>query len=524
MAPANARLKVVREQISETVAHVQALKSQVEQAESKLRDLREKEAAILEMSEDHRRVLSVVRNLPEDVFREIFIACIEADMPTLSYLVTPLPYILAQISSGLRRIALATPAIWTSMDAQINPYHHEHEITNPQFYSILARKAREWFDQAGGLALTVFMGDPIPPYYQDRAEYGPSGIFFDTLFSYSVLWKELRFTSTCDIASANMIRIAALTAVDVPLLQSVSLCLPRLLHQSQYSIFSNTVLLKTPTLKHVSLDVVHIRNFSANWGILTSIALRGKFRGSYSKNELAKIFQQTKCLVSCDIVVGSNNSEEEHYLGKITLPFLKTLHINEMTFGSASSEAPSLLDVITAPALEILRIKGIFLELSLLDLFENSPRIQNLSLPYLKNDTAFIMTIKLLRHCPSLSVLSLYQCDCDWGIQPSNWDANLLLQAFVEKDAVTCPQLQYIKFTGVLDFSLQTLQHFLEGRDGKIVSPDMLPWKRVIIDISAIEDTEIRRQMLNFILKKKAEGLDVDAFSEVKYHSKDARF
>ena len=140
------------------------------------------------------------------------------------------------------------------------------------------------------------------------------------------------------------------------------------------------------------------------------------------------------------------------------------------------------------------------------------------------NDTAFTMTIKLLRHCPSLSVLSLHPCSCDWGIQPSNLDANLLLQAFVEKDAVTCPQLQYIKFTGKLDFSLQTLQHFLDGKDGKIVPPDMLPWKRVIIDICAIEDTEIRQQMLNFILKKKAEGLDVDAFSEVKYHSKDAHF
>ncbi len=146
--------------------------------------------------------------------------------------------------------------------------------------------------------------------------------------------------------------------------------------------------------------------------------------------------------------MGNNHSEEEHYLGKIPLPYLKILHIDEITFGSPSSEAPSLLDVITAPALEILRIDGIFLELSLLDLLENSPRIQNLSLPYLKNDTAFIMTIKLLSRCPSLSVLSLRPCDRDRGIQPSIWDANLLLQAFVKKDDVTCPQLQYIKFTG----------------------------------------------------------------------------
>ncbi len=75
-----------------------------------------------------------------------------------------------------------------------------------------------------------------------------------------------------------------------------------------------------------------------------------------------------------------------------------------------------------------------------------------------------------------------------------------------------------------LDFSLQILQQFFEGKNGKIVSPDILPWKRVIIDVCAIEDTEVREQMLNFILKKKAEGLDIDAFSEVKYDSEDAHF
>ena len=65
---------------------------------------------------------------------------------------------------------------------------------------------------------------------------------------------------------------------------------------------------------------------------------------------------------------------------------------------------------------------------------------------------------------------------------------------------------------------------FLEGKDGKIASRDRLPWKRVIIDICGIEDTEIRQQMLNFISKKKAEGLDVDEFSEVEYHSRDLHF
>ena len=115
MAPTNARLKVVREQISEAMAHVQDLKSQVEQAEIKLLGLREKEVTILEISEDHRRVLSVIRNLPEDVFREIFIACVQDNIPSLSGRQIPLLYVLAQIFSGMRHIALATSIIWARM-------------------------------------------------------------------------------------------------------------------------------------------------------------------------------------------------------------------------------------------------------------------------------------------------------------------------------------------------------------------------------------------------------------------------
>ncbi len=95
MAPMDEKLKDVRGQISETVAYIEVLKSQVQQAESKLQHLHEEEAAILKTSEGHRRVLSAIRTLPEDVLREICIACVEEEMPSLSYRTTPLPYVLA---------------------------------------------------------------------------------------------------------------------------------------------------------------------------------------------------------------------------------------------------------------------------------------------------------------------------------------------------------------------------------------------------------------------------------------------
>lgn len=94
----------------------------------------------------------------------------------------------------------------------------------------------------------------------------------------------------------------------------------------------------------------------------------------------------------------------------------------------------------------------------------------------------------------------------------STLDADRLLQAFVEEGnaGVICPRLQYFDFTGYITFSLQTLRLFLEGKGGEIAIPNVLPWKRVVVDGAGIKVTETHQQILDFILKKKAAGLNVE--------------
>ncbi len=96
----------------------------------------------------------------------------------------------------------------------------------------------------------------------------------------------------------------------------------------------------------------------------------------------------------------------------------------------------------------------------------------------------------------------------------------MLLRAFIEDGdvGIICPRLQYIIFTGNIDFSLETLRLFLNGRHGKTPSPDILPWKRIVIDLQGIGAKDAYKQILDLISLKKAEGLDVYAFSEyIKY-------
>ncbi len=117
------------------MAHIEELKSQVEQAEIKLQRLQEERVAILDTFADHNRVFSPFRNLPEDILREICVACVQGDsIPTLAYRTTSLPYKLGQICSGMRHIALTTPLIWAYVEIDImatNVYHPEYTVAQP---------------------------------------------------------------------------------------------------------------------------------------------------------------------------------------------------------------------------------------------------------------------------------------------------------------------------------------------------------------------------------------------------------
>ncbi len=505
------------------MAHIHALESELSRAQFKLQFLRREEAAILETAKDHRSVLSAIRNLPEDVLRQILIACVgDAKPPILSYRPLPLPYRLAQISSGFRRIALSTPIIWASMDVQFDPFYYEN--LNSRDYSILAHMATEWFGRAGGLPLTVSIHCPSrSPYTNiDYGESDPSNILFDALLSFSARWRHFHFNYSDSQFSRRVLRIVTLKAEYVPILQSVSLCLDCSIPTA---VLSDIALFNTPTLRCVSLKTDNLRQIPVNWADLTAISLRGKLYSSvnsYSKNEVARIFRETKCLVSCDIVVGPAHLREENVLETISLPFLKILHITESASTrlqpTASPESLSLLDLLSVPSLAELYIHEGFFQLSLLNFLQRTPNIFEIGLPYLKDDNFLEITLAFLRHCPSLVALSLYPCRDESNRRPSNWDGNIFLRSFVEVDGgagVTCPSLQFFRLEGAIVFSLQTLRTFLEGKQRLPVTQTIgpwtiAPWRMVIVGIAGIQDVATTKEMLSLMFQKKSEGMNVN--------------
>ncbi len=491
MAPTNAKLKIVEGKISDTMDHIEALKLQVEQAEIQMQRLQEEKAAILETFADHRRVFTPFRKLPEDVLREISVACVQSSgIPELSSQSndpTPMPYLLGQVCRGLRHVAWTTPSIWASIHVGI----WEGD-------SKLAPWAKEWLDRAGGLALTLKI-----QLHGDGSD--PCSMLFDVLLSFSTRWREIDITSWSSDIPPSMIRIAALTAADLPLLQSISLCF----HGFRSNIVLNdSELLKLPTLRHVSLDKAS-RVFTVNWPILTSITL--SLRNTSS--DIGRILQKTPYLEFCDIIVSFSAERHAH---EISLPCLKNLKV--VTKGTRypdPSGAHSILEAITAPILEILETCSEFFDLSLPKFVKKSPHICKLSFSYHSGDNSQSLTerMEFLRHCPSLRVLSIRIYDSRWGIP----EGDQFLRTFVEEgnEGIFCPRLQEFKLTGQLIFSIETLRIFLEGKQGDIHIPNVLPWRRVFISKHRTVDPRFvvkNRQLLDLVARKRAEGLDVHVY------------
>ncbi len=511
IAPATAELKSVKEQISDAVAHIQALKSQLEQTEIGLERLREKEAAILESTAHHRGVLSPFRDLPEDLLREICLALVEGDIPSLEfphfrYGKTLAPYLLMQICHGIRRIVLETPTIWASIRFQIDSSCRKDE---QEFTTFLSR-ARKWLQRAGGLALSISVDDLSYDSVSGEDEKpNPANILIDFLLTYSTHWKSVHFSSPGNPTLVSC--IAALPTVNVPQLRSVSIWF-----QGDNSIFSTSTLLAVPTLEHLKLvtSSIRISDFTVNWAILTSLTLNGYCCSSgrdLSARDVSLVLQKTKCLTFCDISVDYDQDLTSgiDYPPEINLPFLKIL---DLTDELRSSDNFSILDLINAPILQTFKLYREISESSISTFFKRSPNIQELFLHHYFNNESLMLLAELIPLYPSLVALSLTQKKKYSNQRPL--EVNRFLQLFVqETDIVTCPRLEYFTFKGQIDLSLQTLREFLEGKQrGLATRRSLSPWKGVALDLARIRDPDVRNQMLDMRSRKLKEGLNVSIF------------
>ncbi|KAJ7646486.1 hypothetical protein FB45DRAFT_820959, partial [Roridomyces roridus] len=129
----------------------------------------------------HAALITTPRRLPEDIIREIFVACLPGAAPQMSPREAPL--LLCRICSGWRKIALATPALWASLEVSL-PFLLVRE-------PVVAPALVQWLRRSGTCPLSLKVSD----LYQGRRIAGVDtsqyGAILEHLRPFTDRWSHL---------------------------------------------------------------------------------------------------------------------------------------------------------------------------------------------------------------------------------------------------------------------------------------------------------------------------------------------
>ena len=499
-APLIGRAQNLGAQISSVRLHIEEVKAQVAQMKAELEGLCTEEVAVTKACAPHRLALSPFRSLPEDVVREICIACMGDEKYPVATKASATPIKLTRISSVIRNVALTTPALWATVQFNYNFNAADAQKSLPLLQRC-AGAANEWFSRAGGLPLSVTLNErtSVDGRYDSNVERGE---FFDLLFSYSSRWRELRLKFTSS-SREPLSRISALKATDVPLLQIFSL---------EYKVRTSTIrsgtILSIPTLQHVYLKIwaKDISRFSAGWEHFTSLQIHGRpVEERNAVTSIATILRKTTRLVYFGIQMGTVT--EVCDISEILLPYLKGFSITE----AVPLNTPGihgLLKFINAPVLLDLQLSGSFLPSTLCHFFQRSPALRYLELRL--NDCTFINLRDVLYYCPSLRSLV---------VQVSDEKVDVLLKAFVSNGCkgYLCPHLHTFKLNGETTASADCIREFLVGRRKGHGVAGLSNWAKVVL--TAYKRSRSWQQTWAVVKEQQDSGLNVSLVEPNYYGS-----
>ncbi|KAJ7650062.1 hypothetical protein FB45DRAFT_1050144 [Roridomyces roridus] len=141
------------------------LDAEIEGARSVLKHLLTERDETRDDLEVHRALLSPIRRVPPEVLGEIFMHCLPSD----TY-ITPaadqFPLLLTQISSNWRSVALATPALWTSIAVKLST-----TACTPQLPLV-----EEWIARSGSCLLSFQIAESIRKDYYEAGMITSSSV------------------------------------------------------------------------------------------------------------------------------------------------------------------------------------------------------------------------------------------------------------------------------------------------------------------------------------------------------------
>ncbi|KAF8815971.1 hypothetical protein BYT27DRAFT_7248664 [Phlegmacium glaucopus] len=493
------------------------LKAEINHTQSLLDDLNYKMKILQDGIDEHRRLLSPIRRISDDILREIFVRCLPSDHNALMSS-SEAPLILGRICGHWRSILFHTSAMWASLHIPI-PHFPESHLRLDQRLTIISKfnidiqqrcdAIREWLRRSGTLPLDISIYSPhaspslafpttpaVPPL--------PLQAYINLLLPFSYRWRSLQLCLLSGAFGDYLRPLATLVEEEIPILTFLNIYFPRSGRPVEHSVWYQSGIFKRLRRLAVSSHEwdpgLHL--FPVNWSQLTyfsCLSCKG-----FDATACRLLFTRCPMLIECDIDIRPIDLSTVDIWtlskGIIHMPSLKSLVIRDRArIANDQAQALTLLfETLDAPSLANVAYKTITpashdCRSPLLALLSrNGKSVRHLSMDI------FHITLRDLLEClasvPFVTHFTedeaLYSLSRIQSIPFDIINTFLHLLTPSNNHILYLPNLQYFKikprfvYGGHVrrDISDTALSAFIQGRVGPQV-PDNIPkLKHVVID------------------------------------------
>lgn len=183
--PSGDQCQFIHSAINVATVDVRRLEEEIRHVGTVLAQLQGERQALEEFVDTHQAFLTPARRVYPEIWAEIFKCCSRGSrhrrFPEVADSFNPRegPLVLAQVCSAWRRIAVATPQLWTTIRLIYNEYNVSQRAL-----------VRMWIQRSGGLPLTVAIIETKSPKTYPSLDWSGDETLYD-LCSSSRRWRNL---------------------------------------------------------------------------------------------------------------------------------------------------------------------------------------------------------------------------------------------------------------------------------------------------------------------------------------------
>ncbi|KAJ7154905.1 hypothetical protein C8R43DRAFT_1000684 [Mycena crocata] len=436
-------------EIEDTQRELASLSTELGRLEELIRDLSARRDEIWKSIELKQALIAPVRQIPDDVLQDIFLACLPTHRNAVMS-TTESPLLLGRICSSWRALALATPRIWASLHIHIG-------------FSIQSddriRAIAEWLERSAACPLSLSISDTFPkhPHFEpypsdsyDAAEALLMGILISTVHR----WQDM---SLSDLSGSCF---DAFHDISAPFLRTI-----RLKHAPDVTRWLK--LFASPTVRTLELEVAltseHTPLLLPSLSNITHLSIAHDGGDPWWPVGIPSILvfgilQNLTQLVSLNMTISDIWLPDR----STVLPVLQSLDL----YG-APSEIPLFLEYLIMPSLLHFAADSMVIGRPTPSMWanfcEHSPQVRSLVLSFVSFTRETLR--QTLQHLPSLAKLVVTD-DSSGG-----WNSNVLLDVdyFLTllaepPETNLCPSLRTLEIRNCLHMTGEALVDFLQAR------------------------------------------------------------